>query len=127
MRYQITPVPAPRQVRSDMWKPRPMVVRYRSFKDACRKAGVFIPDSPVVIFELPMPKSWSKKKRNDMRGQVHTQKPDIDNLIKALFDAVFKDDSHIAAVFAVKRWAEEGSITVNRMASDGTIAEIQAL
>ncbi len=30
-----------------------------------------------------------------MNGQAHQQKPDADNMIKALMDALFTDDAHI--------------------------------
>jgi Holliday junction resolvase RusA-like endonuclease len=30
-----------------------------------------------------------------MNGQAHQQKPDADNMIKALMDALFSDDAHI--------------------------------
>ena len=33
-----------------------------------------------VSFIMPMPKSWSKKKRAAMDGKPHTARPDIDNL-----------------------------------------------
>jgi len=32
---------------------------------------------------LPMPKSWSKKKKSAMAGRPHRQKPDRDNIDKA--------------------------------------------
>ncbi|MCR4339433.1 MAG: RusA family crossover junction endodeoxyribonuclease, partial [Gemmatimonadaceae bacterium] len=37
-------------------------------------------------FRLPMPPSWSNKKRLAMIGQPHAQKPDIDNLLKAVLE-----------------------------------------
>ncbi len=39
--------------------------------------------------------------------------PDIDNLIKGLFDHLAKEDSYIWGVEATKIWAEKGSITLN--------------
>ena len=42
----------------------------------------------------------------------HRQKPDIDNLIKALLDALYADDSHVWKITAEKRWHYEGKIMV---------------
>ena len=47
-----------------------------------------------------------------MLGKPHTKKPDIDNLIKALLDAVFSDDAHVHTVHAEKVWGDKGEIRV---------------
>lgn len=59
-----------------------------------------------------MPKSWSKKKHVEMNGKPHQQKPDVDNLLKALMDAVFKDDCKVWNVTVSKVWGTSGNITV---------------
>ena len=110
--YAITPVAKPRQTRSDKWKKRPAVMRYRAFADEVRAAGVEIGETLSVVFHMPMPKSWSKKDRTEMLGKPHQQKPDIDNLVKALLDAVLGDDSHVYEIRAVKFWDEVGSFTI---------------
>lgn len=110
--YAITPVAKPRQTRSDKWKQRPAVMRYRKFADEVRAAGVEIGDTLNVVFYLPMPASWGKRKRNEMHLQPHQQKPDIDNLVKALLDAVLDDDSHVYEIRAVKFWDEVGSFFI---------------
>ena len=110
--YPITPVPAPRQTRAEVWKKRPCVLRYRAFKDACREHGVDVGESTAIVFRMPMPPSWSAKKRRELNGHPHQQKPDIDNLIKALFDAVHKEDEWIHTVTARKVWAVDGEIEV---------------
>lgn len=117
----VSPVAKPRQTRADKWKKRPCVMAYRSFADhlrlAARQVDFHLPPAGVsIIFYLPMPESWSGKKKQRMAGQGHTQKPDLDNLLKAVFDALLGDDSHIWALGRVeKRWAEvghEGEIVV---------------
>ena len=115
MIYNINPHTKPRMVRSDSWKKRKCVLKYWAFKDEIRAAGVTIPDKCYVIFNVPMPRSWSKKKRNDFNLQPHQTTPDIDNLLKALFDAVFDDDSHIYEVYKKKQWAEVGSIEIGEI------------
>ena len=112
MHYPITPVPKPRQTRSDRWKKRPAVIRYRAFADECRLRIKQPLDGATVVFYLPMPKSWSKKKKAALVGQPHRQKPDLDNLMKALGDALYGDDSTIAAICLSKVWAVEGGIEI---------------
>ena len=72
--------------------------------------------SCTLLLYIQMPKSWSKKKKAEMNKQLHIQKPDIDNLAKAVLDGVsgsyFRDDSQIAILHAQKYWAEEGKISM---------------
>lgn len=113
MRHDICPAPKPRMTQRDRWAQRPAVLRYRAFCDEVRAAGVEIPESGAhLVFVLPMPKSWSKKKRAAMNGKPHQQKPDVDNLLKAVLDAVHSDDAHIWSISAAKLWGEVGSITI---------------
>lgn len=71
-----------------------------------------------VSFIMPMPKSWSKKKRAAMNGKPHTARPDIDNLVKALMDGMIclKDDCTVYAVRADKKYGERGEVRI--VASD---------
>lgn len=111
--HPITPVPKPRMTQRDKWLKRPAVLRYRAFKDQVRIRNVQLPtDGAVVTFVLPMPKSWSKRKRAELDGQPHTQKPDLDNLVKALADACFEDDSTIHTIAARKVWGVGGAIRI---------------
>ena len=113
MIYPITPAPKPRMTQRDKWQKRPAVLRYRAFADECRARRVTIPeDGAFVLFTLPMPKSWSKRKRSEMDGQPHQQKPDWDKLAKALCDAVYGDDSHLHTMAVRKVWGERGSIEI---------------
>jgi Holliday junction resolvase RusA-like endonuclease len=110
--YPITPVPKPRQTRSDRWKKRPCVMRYRAFADKCKLLiGVDgLKTGDHVRFWLPMPKSWSAQERADACGEPHEGKPDLDNMLKALMDALVKKDEKISCFGGVvKRWAPTGS------------------
>lgn len=111
--HNIKPVPAPRMVKSDSWKRRPCVLRYFNFKDEVRKLGVNIPESDShIIFHMAMPNSWSKKKKASYHGKPHQQKPDCDNLFKALADACYENDSFIWDVRITKVWSFNNAIEI---------------
>ena len=113
---------APRQSRSDAWNPSPAVLRYRAFRDELRikvaQAGYEPGDVLRVTFYLPMPASWSQRKRRLMEGQPHQQKPDTDNLLKGFCDALLADDAHIWDMHARKRWAVAGAIEIEAVETE---------
>ena len=57
------------------------------------------------------PSSWSKKRQKEAIGRGITSKPDLDNYIKLVLDAlngvVFRDDKDIAAIIARKVWTDK--------------------
>ncbi|HED2371685.1 TPA: RusA family crossover junction endodeoxyribonuclease [Citrobacter freundii] len=115
--YDITPMGKPRMTRADKWKKRPEVLRYRAFCDEVRLQGVELPESGShVTFILPMPASWSKKKRAEFNGKPHQTKPDFDNMMKALKDAIYEDDAHIWDSRVTKLWGERGQIIIGEKA-----------
>ncbi|MCK6678266.1 RusA family crossover junction endodeoxyribonuclease [Enterobacter asburiae] len=115
--YPILPMGKPRQTRADKWKQRPEVMRYRSFCDEVRLHGVNLPESGAhVIFVLPMPASWSKKKRQEHNGKPHQQKPDWDNMAKALQDAIYHDDARVWNCQVTKLWGDVGQIIIRETA-----------
>lgn len=115
--YEITPIAKPRMTRSDKWKLRPVVLKYRAFKDEVRLRRVQLNEAgDHVTYVIPMPKSWTKKKRAEMQGQPHQQKPDVDNLTKALLDALYGDDSHVWDIRTTKLWGETGQIRISQAA-----------
>jgi Holliday junction resolvase RusA-like endonuclease len=114
--FNLKPVPKPRMTRADRWKQRPIVLKYWDFCNELNRQAIkleYIPGDRVgLIFYIPMPKSWSKKKREQMLGKPHKQRPDIDNLAKAFLDALLKEDSYVYSLSAEKYWSNEGSILV---------------
>ena len=64
---------------------------------------------------MPMPASWSAKKRAEMDGQPHTVRGDIDNICKALLDSVFENDAHIWEIHASKIWGFTGAIEIEEI------------
>ncbi|MEN3753781.1 RusA family crossover junction endodeoxyribonuclease [Mangrovibacter sp. SLW1] len=114
--YNIEPIGKPRMTRSDKWKQRPAVMRYRAFCDEVRLRKLTMPEAGAhITFILPMPQSWSKKKREEYRGKPHQSKPDCDNMLKALMDALYDDDAHIWDCRITKLWGEKGQIIVQEV------------
>lgn len=60
-------------------------------------------------FYIPIPTSISKKKKLEMDGKLCLKKPDIDNYIKLVCDALneiaWEDDNAVAEVYATKRYS----------------------
>lgn len=111
---EIEPNTKPRMTRSDKWKKRPCILQYRAFCDELRlKAGRFKLGSNFHIsFYLTMPKSWSKKKKDLMRNCPHQETPDLDNLLKAVNDALLEQDKIIYRIEASKWWGDSGKIII---------------
>lgn len=98
------------------------VVEYRSrIALFARQAWPHEPlEGPVEVEIVALflkPKSWSKRKRE--AAYRHAQKPDGDNLLKALADGaqgiVFRDDAQVSDWIIRKRWSdhrEELQVTV---------------
>lgn len=107
------PMGAPRQSRRDAWDPRDCVLRYREFRDKAREACTGFPDRHItgdffgifVFAHIRMPASWGKKKRALMAGQIHRQKPDEDNILKGVKDAIFAKDEGVSGGTCWKFWA----------------------
>lgn len=66
----------------------------------------------VAVFYMPIPKRTSKTMTSHMIKDFikHTKKPDVDNLLKALLDALngiaYADDAQIVKLSAQKVYAE---------------------
>lgn len=114
--FMINPRPKPRMTRADKWKKRPIVTKYFSFCNELRtlstKADYRPGDKVSLVFYIPMPKSWSKKKKQEMLGKPHKQRPDIDNLCKAFLDALLEEDAFVYSLTAEKYWSNKGSIVI---------------
>lgn len=115
MIYLIIPIGKPRMTQRDKWKKRDVVLRYFAFKYQVRSKGVFIPPIPKIVFYIPMPASWSKKKKQAFDGMPHKSKPYKDNLEKALYDAVYDDDAQIWCGWVEKRWSKIGAIEITAL------------
>ena len=78
-------------------------------------------ETPVVVciyIMFPVPASYSKKRTKDCLDKIErpTKKPDIDNVAKAVTDAmngiVYKDDSQIVSMHLTKVYADTAGVHV---------------
>ena len=110
---QIAPVSKPRMTRADRWKKRQSVLKFFAFRDAIRQSSAWKTlelldmDSFKIVFHVPMPKSWSKKKKTQYDGKPHQQTPDLDNFLKAWKDSVYEEDAIVWNVEATKLWTSD--------------------
>lgn len=96
-------------------------IRFEFVAGNCEKMPVYekgIPLQARMTFAFSVPKSYPKKKREAcLKGEVsHTKRPDTDNLIKSVLDALvgaaFEDDASVVKVVAEKIYAEEPFVEV---------------
>jgi Holliday junction resolvase RusA-like endonuclease len=77
---------------------------------------VRVPAIVNIMAEFAMPKSWSKKKREAMIDRPHTQRPDADNIGKAVLDgmngSVFADDAQVYSLTVAKYWSNVDLVKV---------------
>lgn len=87
------------------------IERYNNYKIAllaeAKRKGFQIPPSGLsVTFLLPMPKTWSKKKKKSHHGLLCQSRPDVDNLLKSFCDSLVSEDKFIANISVTKRWVD---------------------
>jgi hypothetical protein len=102
--YLFEPAPAPRMSKSSAWSQAPGMLRYKAFCREARRRKIELPVPFVVEFHIA---------GKGEPGSPHLQKPDTDNLVKGLIDAVYwrkkGGDSHVYALCARKLWSEAES------------------
>lgn len=103
----------PRMTQRDKWQKRPAVLRYREYCDRIRAVAKIQPFMDCYAIEvtayLPMPASWSSKKRAEMLGKMHRNRPDWDNIGKAVCDALFEEDSILGGGTVWKFWCDDAT------------------
>lgn len=90
--WYVEPMGKVRMSQRDKWAKRPVVVRYRAYHDRLRELGVTLEPGDGVHFYIQVPQSWSMKKKHEHDLRPHQQKPDLDNLLGGLLDAVLPED-----------------------------------
>lgn len=118
----IKPMGAVRMTRNGKWM-NESALRYLAYKKdigwqiRTQMCEMDVMKSALAVkatFILPIPQSWSKKKQISAIGTYHTSKPDIDNLVKGLFDALngvlWEDDNRVVDMKAEKIYGEKPGI-----------------
>lgn len=110
------PAPRPRVTRNGTYNDP----KYTNYKKAialyCQR-HFEVSDKPIamhLIFLFDIPKSWNKAKKD--RAIWHTSRPDSDNLVKGVKDALngiaYSDDAQVCYVSAKKQYAEVSGIEI---------------
>lgn len=83
--------------------------------------GEYLGEDPIeveIIAGYEIPKSWSmKKKQEALDDHIRpTVKPDLDNIAKAILDALngvaFKDDNQVVRLIVSKYYSKEAAVRV---------------
>ncbi len=108
--------PRPRVTRNGTYNPK----GYTDYKKAISiisKTKFEVKETALkmkIEFFFKVPKSWSKVKKENIPH--HTSKPDVDNLVKSIKDALngvaYKDDSQVISVFARKQYSDEDAVFI---------------
>ena len=85
-------------------------------------SGMAFPDEAIELeceFVFEMPKSWSEKKKAQMNGKgcLSRKKPDIDNCMKSVMDALngiaYTDDSQFTETGRCRKvWGEKEGVII---------------
>lgn len=108
-----------------MYKRKKYIERYNAYKEAlveeASEKGFTIPDHNFeVSFFIPVPRTWTKKKKAAMHFKLHRPRPDIDNFLKALFDPLKKQDASIAHLSGLqKRWVNSTTGWIEIIITEG--------
>lgn len=120
----VVPMGAVRMTQRSKWKDA-NAKRYLTYKNVIAweaKRHIKTPiDKPVQVtlaFYYPIPASWSKQKKLEADNQeiIPTVKPDIDNCVKAIFDALngvaWKDDNLVTDLRTFKRYSYQPMVAI---------------
>jgi Holliday junction resolvase RusA-like endonuclease len=118
---------AVRMTQSDRWKTNPrhvdpnkrqreVVTQYFEYKnkvlEQAREMKFELPEVLEIVFCVPMPFTWSEKKKVRNNKLPVKKRPDIDNYVKAFMDAMSNEDGNVWKIISEKRYAYRGSILV---------------
>lgn len=87
------------------------LVRTTFMNDYPDAVPIDVPVRVDIYAQFPIPKSWSKKKKASAVDGFVSKKPDIDNIIKSIFDGLngvaWTDDAMVASVVAEKNYTDK--------------------
>lgn len=97
------------KLRPEGRKRRDRIEAYNNYKiavaaEAKRKKFVMPEQGAHVTFFIPVSKSWRKHKKETFHLKLHQERPDADNLYKALSDSLMCEDKSIADIHITKKW-----------------------
>jgi Holliday junction resolvase RusA-like endonuclease len=125
--FDVIPMGAVRMSQSDRWKTNPnhtdpnkrqrqAVTEYFEFKNKIKaqaeQMNFQLPEILDIVFLIPMPFTWSEKKKVKHNKTKVMKRPDLDNLVKAFMDALSVEDGYVWKITAEKRYSFSGSILV---------------
>ena len=122
VRFNVEPTPAsrPRISRWSTYYGKNHQKFVEAMKIATANSNVAPYESEIkacVNFFVPMPRTWSKKKKLEHMGKYANNHKDIDNYCKLLFDCLngiyYKDDKQIVGLATNKYWSDTGYIDVH--------------
>ena len=94
----------PRVTANGTYMPREYQAARRALRVAFGEVTVRPPWIVRVTAVRRMPASWSRKKRAEMNGRWCLTKPDVDNIVAGVLDALFEEDSAVVSVSGMKVW-----------------------
>ena len=112
-RARVLPGPKPIATMYDD-KKHPVTGFKAAIRAAAEAAGIAPSEKPIslsicAVFPRPQSLVWKKK---PMPRRLHTAKPDIDNVLKAVLDALngiaWKDDAQVCGMFQSRKWIAAG-------------------
>jgi len=113
----IQPKPAPRITHQGRFTKSAKA--YYSYKDYlklfCNANDFIISEKVKITFFIPIGKSISKKETALRLGKPHKQRPDLDNLVKGIWDALATEDGFIHTLQCSKVWSLEGKIVIENL------------
>lgn len=116
-----TPQKRPRVTRFVTYDPskKDKVAFIKTILNQLPKEPIYTPLRISIQFKFAHPKSHLKT-NGELRKSapsLHVSKPDIDNLVKFVLDALngrlYKDDSQIVSLIAIKQYAETSCIEIS--------------
>ena len=125
--FDVIPTSAPRMSQSDRWKTNPnhpdpkkrqreVVTRYFAYKDTlkwqAKQMNYEFKNHLDIVFIVPIPDSFSEKKKQRLNGTPVKTKPDIDNYVKAFMDSLKHEDGDVWYIKAIKVYGFKGSVLV---------------
>lgn len=112
----IKPIGKPRMTAGSVHSPAAQ--RYWKYKDNLNKISKeaialfneWLFEPYLLVFEVAMPPSWSRKKKEALAGKKMEQTPDKDNFEKAFLDALLKEDKRVYSGWVEKYWSDRNRI-----------------